>query len=405
MKYAPYSSSRLDTAICGYQFFHTYVEPRLDKKKVRSLPQDRGSAVHEILEYMSKKYKENIEHPFFTVVEGNRFDRPKPTEEMQKVIQRAVNMYPASYQQIDVLEHCAMTWARRRLDTIDSETGVELMLAVKREGDDFVQCDFEDPEAILRGKIDLMFFNEDATGATIIDHKTQMNIEDADTFQMGVYAWLTSKCYPWLTEIESSLYFAQFGKYSEPVSWDKEDLDRMGDEIMARIEIVEAKNNWDACPHHNCQYCDFVAECPALKDLVEYDKETGAVMIRNDNTDILGDTNKAVYLGQMIKVMETYTKAAKKSLREHTKEFGPISIPGTLYEHRSKEDIDWKKANKIKEKLWKIMEDHNVDPLNFVGFSSELSKHIAFVDDDKLRKEFFDAIPRKMTTTFKGYKM
>ena len=405
MKYAPYSASRLDSATCGYLFYHTYVEPRVDRKKIRSLPQDRGSAVHEILEYMAKKYKENIEHPFFTVPANSRFDKPRPTDEMQDVIQKAVNLFPASYQQLDVLENCACTFARRRMDTIDNETGVELMLSVKREGKEFIQCDFDDKDAILRGKIDLLFFNEDATGATIIDHKTQMNIEEADTFQMGVYAWLTSKCYPWLTEIESSLYFAQFGHYSAPSVWGSEDLCRMENELMSRISIIEDRDNWDACPNYNCQYCDLVGECPALKSLVEVDKENGIVMIRDDNTAILGNTNKAVYLGQMIKVLETYIASAKKNLKDHTKTFGPISIPGTLYEHRAKTEVNWDKANKNKEELCKILESHNVDPRNYMGFSSALSKKIALIENDSLKKKFFDAIPRKVATTFKGYKM
>ena len=43
MKYGPYSSSRLDSATCGYLFYHTYVNPKKERGKVRTLPQDRGS--------------------------------------------------------------------------------------------------------------------------------------------------------------------------------------------------------------------------------------------------------------------------------------------------------------------------------------------------------------------------
>ena len=172
MKYGPYSSSRLDSATCGYLFYHTYVNPRIDRKKIRSLPQDRGSAVHDILEYMTNKYKENINYPFFTVPTDNKLDKPTPTKEMITVIQNAVNKYPASFEQVDVLENCAIRYARRRPDNVDEETGVECMLAVKRDGDKLVQADFADPEAIMRGKIDLLFFSDDAKGAKIIrDHR------------------------------------------------------------------------------------------------------------------------------------------------------------------------------------------------------------------------------------------
>lgn len=405
MKYGPYSASRLDSATCGYLFYHTYVNPRTDRKKIRSLPQDRGSAVHDILEYMTGKYKENKDHPFFTVPAGNMLDRPTPTREMVEVIQNAVNKYPASFEQVDVLENCAIRYARRRPDNVDEETGVELMLAVKREGDQLVQAGFDDPDAVMRGKIDLLFFSDDAKGVKIIDHKTQMNIEEADTFQMGVYAWLTSKCHPWLDHIESSLYFAQFGVYSDSVLWTKEDLDRIEYEIMSKIDIVEARDNWDPCPNYHCQYCDLVGECPALKDMIDVNPETGFIKVKDDNTKILGDTNKAILLAQRIKVLETYVADAKKNLKSHIKEFGPLSIPGTIYEFRAKEDLNWDKANKNKKELKAILEKHNVDPIEYMGFSSTFSKKVALIEDDSLRKEFFGAIPRKTTTTFRGYKM
>ena len=405
MKYGPYSSSRLDSATCGYLFYHTYVNPRIDRKKIRSLPQDRGSAVHDILEYMTNKYKENINYPFFTVPTDNKLDKPTPTKEMITVIQNAVNKYPASFEQVDVLENCAIRYARRRPDNVDEETGVECMLAVKRDGDKLVQADFADPEAIMRGKIDLLFFSDDAKGAKIIDHKTQMNIEDADTFQMGVYAWLTSKCYPWLEHIESSLYFAQFGVYSDAVLWTKEDLDRIEYEIMSKIEIVEARDNWDPCPNHHCQYCDLVGECPALESMVDKDPETGFIKVKDNNTKILGDPNKALLLAQRIKVLETYIGDAKKNLKKHVKDFGPLAIPGTIYEYRTKEDLNWDKANKKKGELKAILEKHGVDPIEYMGFSSTHSKKVALIENDNLRKEFFDNVPRKTSTTFRGYKM
>lgn len=405
MKYNPYSASRLDSATCGYLFYNTYVNPRTDRRSVRTLPQDRGSAVHEILEYMTHKYKDNLDYPFFTVPAEHKLDRPTPTYEMTQIIQEAVNKYPASFEQLDVLENCAIRYARRRPQNIDSETGIELMLAVKFDGEEIVQCDFDDPDAIMRGKIDLLFFSDDAKGAKIIDHKTQMNIETSDTFQMGVYSWLTSKCYPWLEHIESSLYFAQFGVYSEPVVWNKEDLKRIEGEILAKIDIVEARDNWDACPNYHCQYCQFVGECPALKDMVDVDEITGFIRVKDDNTKILGDTTKAIKLAQRIKVLETYVTDAKKNLKDHISEFGPISIPGVIYEFRAKTEVNWDKANKIKDTLKEVLEKYGLDAMDFMGYSSTFSKKMALLESVDLKKEFFELIPTKTTTTFRGYKM
>jgi len=405
MKYGPYSSSRLDSATCGYLFYNTYVNPKKERGKVRTLPQDRGSAVHDILEYMTNQYKHDINYRFFTVPSDNKLDRPTPTKEMTTVIQNAVNKYPASFQQLDVLENCALRYARRRPDNIDSDTGVELMLAVKDEGGELVQAEFDDPKAIMRGKIDLLFFSDDAKGAKIIDHKTQMNIEEADTFQMGVYAWLTSKCHPWLEHIESSLYFAQYGVYSNPVIWTKEDLARMEDEILSKIDIVEARDNWDPCPNYHCQYCDLVGECPALKGMVDVHPETGFIKVKEDNVEVLGDTAKAIILGQRIKVLETYVTQAKKNLKEHVKNFGPISLPGLVYEFRDKEDLDWAKATKKRHELKAILEKHSIDPVEYMGFSSTVSKGLALIENDLAKKEFFEAVPRKVSTTFRGYKM
>src|SRR5688572_25405175 len=89
----------------------------------------------------------------------------------------------------------------------------EMRLAVKYEDGAFVECDYDDPEAFARGRADIMFISDDMSTAVVYDHKTQYNKEEADTFQMGFYAWVIAKQNPFLKEIHTVMHFVRFGDY------------------------------------------------------------------------------------------------------------------------------------------------------------------------------------------------
>ena len=271
---------------------------------------------------------------------------------------------------------------------------------------EFVQCDYDDPKAFARGRADILMISDDTTHALIYDHKTQPNVEEADTFQMGIYAWVISKIYPFLDEVHTVLHFARYGKYSEPYIWTKEDLARIEDELVTRIAIVEGRTEWTATPHGKCQYCPFMSECPALAEYISINPENGEMTINSKDFKILGDTNKAVRMAGLLNVIEEITKEVKKELRNHVKlSESPIAIPGKIFEFRVDTKIHWDKVNKaLREDTYKVFKKHNIDPRDFMGFSQTFSTGVWRTGNEDLVKELSELFPRKNESSFKGYK-
>ena len=410
LKYGPYSPSRLDTATCGYLFSKQYVEKVLPRTE--NLPQARGSAVHEVFEQITACFKEN-KYVF-------------SDKQVRKWCADAVNNHPASYMEVDEVLEMAQKYISTPPAIVTEDAEIELKMAVKPlinekgewatyqdtttfEGESltrykFVECDYEDPEAIGRGKADIFMVSDDTTTGLVYDHKTQPNIEEADTFQMGFYAWVTKMKYPFLDEIHTVLHFARYGKYSNPYVWTAQDLWKIEDQLLTRIGIIESRTFWSAVPYKNCQYCPIIAECPAMKEHVVID-ETGARKIHPTSLKVLGDTHKAVKVAGTLTVMQEFVKEASKEVREHVKDFGPIALPGKVYEYRADEGIDWDKVNKFKrEQVYAIFEKHDIDPKSFMSFNQTASKSVWMTQNENLVKELSDILPRKISNRFDGYK-
>jgi hypothetical protein len=352
-------------------------------------------------------------------------------------VTEAVNRHPAAYQEVAELLDMAQRYIRKPPPLMTAEAGIELKIAIKLVGFSpdqkplFDECDYDDPGAFARGRADILGTSDPARSpvvATVYDHKTQPNVEDADTFQMGFYAWVISKTHPYLDEIRTVLHFARYGKYSRPYVWRKDgrvyegedpreigDLRAIEDQIMARVAIIESRQVWEAVPHKNCQYCPFIAECPALAEYIEV-SEGGDYRVKSRNLKILGSTDKAVKIAGLINVLEEMVKEAKKNLKDHVKEFGPIAIPGKIYQFAaSEEKIDWDIVNKkLRPQVYQICEKYGLDPRALMGFSQTFSKHILTLDlgedaagGDKTEaflKELAPILPRTIDTEFRGVK-
>ena len=396
LKYGPYSSSRLETALCGFSFWNQYVNPDRSRERKDSLATARGSVVHEVFEKITARLKEG----------GNTFSEA----EVRSWVAEKVNEYPASYEEVgEILDMC-QKYIRRPPRVLTEDAGIELRLAVKmvvkEDGSyEFKECDYDDPEAFFRGRADILVISDDLTSALVYDHKTQPNVEEADTFQMGCYAWTIWKIHPYLTEIRTVLHFARYGSYSDPIVWTVEDLMKIEDQLLTRIEIVEARQNFDATPNKLCQYCPVMLKCPAVQEFLSIDEETGDYSVLSNNFDCLGDTQKAVKLAGLSNVLAEMNNRAKKGLREHVKEFGAVAIPGMTFEYRADIKVNWDKINKkMRPEIYEIFDKHGVDPKDFMVFSQTASVAAFTHENQALVEELSEALPKKTTTMFKGYK-
>jgi hypothetical protein len=401
LKYGPYSPSRLDTANCPFSFYHQYVVKKEGKgSKVSSLAQDRGSAIHLVLERITHRMREDKNATF-------------SSEELREWTTDAVRQHPAAYQETGLILDMARRYIMKPPPVLTPDAETELRLAVRWDDGEkgFVECLYDDPRAVARGRADIWMISDDTTFGLCYDHKSQPNIEAADTFQQGFYAWVLGRINPFLSEIRSVLHFTRYGCYSDPHIWTKEELARVEDEVVTRIQIIESRDgdrpeDWPAIPNKHCQYCNYLGDCPAMKEFIEV-LPTGDYRVLPNNLHVLGDTNKAVKLAGFIHASEEAIGVAKSSLKQHVDISGPIAIPGIVYDYYSSEKIDWDKCNTKgrRKDLYAIFEKYGVDPRDFMSFNETASKAVWVCKSEALVKELSDFLPHKVETKFQGKKM
>ena len=409
VKFGPYSPSRLETANCRYRFKKDYIDyERTGKTREESEIQARGAAVHEVLERMTNYFKTNSQHSF-------------SPQEIQTFITEAIKNHPSAYSQTDSILRCAEMYIKRPPVVLTDDASTELRLAIKKTEDGYEECDYLDSEAFARGRADIMMISDDTTTALVYDHKTQMNIETADTFQMGFYAWVISKIYPFLREIHVVLHFAQYGYYSKPikylVKWNEEQisqlpeeernqyksLERIEEEILTRIAVIEDTEEWLPIPNNHCQYCPYVMECPIL--LESFGVGSKNEIIPSSLPTLVTDSESARKAACAIHVIDNYMSHLKKQLKAYTAQNPPILLGDVFYGHKPSYGYDWDYLNKRgRTEILKVFEKYNVDPKDWMVFSSTGSKNLLKHKNSEFLRAVKDILPEKTSTSFGGFK-
>lgn len=393
IKYGPYSPSRLDTARCPYSFYRQYLDPeRPQERGPGSLAQERGSALHEILEKITQQMC--------------RKETEFTGQQLREWTAEAIQKYPAAYEESGEILEMAKLYIRKPPKMLTEDAQTELRFGLKWDRNKFVECGYFSPDAFARGRADIFMVSDDLTIGYIIDHKTQPNIEEASTFQMGFYAWVTSKIHPYLKEIRTVLHFSRYGCYSEEYTWTKDMLEAVEDDILTRIMIVEGIQEWVAVPNDHCQYCDFIAECPRMGKYVQKTEQGYVKSVDNSSLKILGDTQKAVEVAGLVHLIEEFSGIAKKELRQYVKKSGPVAIPGRVFEYRPKEAINWEKANKAcRDAVYEVFAKHKIDVRQFMAFSQKATSPVWLIENRKLIEELSKVLPRKVSSEFGAHKI
>lgn len=395
LKYGPYSPSRLEVANCPYSFFRQYIDPDKKALRVEGLPQARGSVVHEVLEQITKE---------MIKIAPNHIEAALPfsSDDVERLIVEAIGRHPAAYQDVPTIRGMIDLYLRRRPVFLTNNATVEVRMAVKWSNNKFIECDYDDPEAAARGRADIMMLSDDLSTALVYDHKTQPNVEEADTFQLGFYSWVILRSNPFLSNVKTILHFVRYGKYTEPFVWSKDDLQGIEDEIMTRISIIESKTSWDAVPNKMCQYCPVLASCPVMSENFEI-REDGTLVPKNHLEYYDTSTEGAVKMAQRLQVLEEFVRRDKDRLKEHVKLYGPVAIHGKVYDFSPDEKVDWDKVNKIhRNHAYEVFRKHGKDEREFMGFSQTFSTGIWRLGSEELIKEL--EFPKKITSEFRGRK-
>lgn len=396
LKYGPYSPSRLEVANCPYAFYKQYVDPDRSLLKMESLPAARGSVVHEVFEQITRVLVGMV---------PNHANESIPISEpaLSSFLVDAVNRHPAAYQDIETIKSMINLYMLRPPKVLTRDASVELRMAVSHNGTRFTECGYDDPAAVARGRADIMLVTDDMSTALVYDHKTQPNIEEADTFQLGFYSWVILMTHPWFESVQTILHFARYGKYSEPYVWTRNDLRGIEDEIMTRISIIESKTTWDAVPHKGCQYCPVLNSCPVMKELYEFDAH-GQLISKGALNIFGGSTADAVKMAQYLQVFEELVKRLKDELKRHVTNYGPVAIHGKRYDFSPDEKVDWDRVNKtLKNQAYEVFQKYGIDPRDYMGFSQTFSTGIWRLGNEELINEL--NFPRKISSEFRGHKI
>lgn len=385
-KYGPYSPSRLDTAVCPLRFAREYILK--DAPKSHSHEARRGNVVHEVFE---------------DITTGWINDDPMEWKEIEALIANKVAKYKVSREE-DIL--LAVTAARTYLTNppkgLEHVLGTEELLAVKwsDELNDFEECEWDDPECIFRGKIDILMI--EGTVATAIDHKTQPKVEKSNTFQLGFYAWLITKFYPYVTEVNTILHFCrpEINKYSEPTTWTLEDLKLQESVMKVRVGAIEQIDPAEANPNPNfyCNYCSINMECPKIDDLNQLRTKYGSV-----KASPIMSAQEAINDAGVLTVADEGRKIINSRLQAYCKNIGPVLVHNKLFSY--KVDKKWEVDPAKVRQLWEFLEMSGLDPFNFIKFDSKVlgkcfySKPPSFVE--KIKTYMYE----KVTTTFGGRKV
>lgn len=405
LKYGPYSPSRLETVYCPYLFYRSYVDPKR-RRDHESLPQARGSAAHLVFEEINKG-----------LVDGKTFN----FEQIGNIVNNAVKQHPVSLEEVQEIKQMALLYLRRT-PFFRGDVEFEVKLAIKFERDDkgniveytdnisipgeerirpkFVECDYDDPDAVARGRADIKMISEDTTIGFIIDHKTQKGVVDGDTFQMGIYAWVMSICYPFLDQIETTLHFAALGIYGESVTWSKADLLKVEDHFLTLVHHIESEEEWKPRPGRACDYCPHYADCPMLNQEIIYtDPETKQERYANKIPTRFLNAHDAIKFAAHVKFLSEYTEAAKKALGKFVQEVGPIAISGAQYSCDVKQELDYDRLNKdptLYAKLEEICEEHGISIDSYKGFSKTFSEKIFYNENQAFVDKVLSIMPLKV---------
>lgn len=429
VKYAPYSASRLIIASCPARYLSKYIHK--DKIVSDSVNASRGSAIHYVLERISRAHVEKTE---LTPVIVDRW------------IQEALAKSPAAYDQVKLIKDAAVKYAGNVSPYLNETTLCEVPLAVELYEEESFLDDavlkkayikvpyeidgFPNPKAFFGAKLDQLSFDHEIKQITVLDHKsTPTTHKNPDhVFQLGCYAWIASLFYPGY-QVRTVIHYAhpELNCYEPPRYWNTEDLADIEDEIHLRIRAIESFEEFPAIPGSNCDYCHQVQLCPESTKIQEQNAR-GEINLNVNSTEDLQR------IARQLRVTGVLYDQLNKTLKNGLEKTGmqSIAIEGMWYGYKvSDEKVDWDATDrKIREEakratavlatgsgdaeskelaeaqdLSGILSKYGVTPEAFKAWRSDKLKALWKLEKPKLMTLLKRFVVLERDTRFGGYKM
>lgn len=434
VQHGPYSPSRLIVAKCPQRFFGQYI--RKDRSIGSTLAAARGNAIHHVLSLITKSLVDGL---------------PMTPSQVAGWVHEAVGMFPAAYEQVDLIRGAADAYIANPSPYLGPGTDCEKAFAVAfYEEESFVEevtprrayvsVPYAGPdglpnrEAFFGGRLDQVNVDHITKTVLILDHKStpSANKNEDHNFQIGAYAWLVSLFYPGY-QMKTVLHYCHpsLNFYGAPVYWSSEELAEVEAYLHSRIWACERFEQFPALPGSACDYCHMVQECPENLALAEQ-KARGEVDL---NVRSFEDLKR---LASQLRTVGALYDELNKALRSGIETYAPaggVSIDGMWYGFKtSDEAVDWvatdlkirEEHRRAKQLLVDGVEDENlkrkyetmsklpdlaavlqhwgVEPNTFKTWQSQKLKKLWMLDKPALLDMLKEYIVKDRSTRFGGYK-
>lgn len=366
------SDTFLKTADCPRNLFKTYVDR--SGKRIEHVAAARGSAAHDAIYDLTPWCVDN---------------ELQPCELSDDEVDRAVRYRtpPQIASEIPEILRWVDLWRDRfRFSDWRALDGFEQRIALNER---FEEVPFTD--ASYRGIIDVLEIY--GSHAVITDYKSQPNIlgqtELAEHSQLTFYAWLVSKMYPHVDTITCRIWYLRYGFYHETTRHIA-DLETYERSLMIRIEKIADIDNWDPNPGKQCQYCDWIVDCPIAMDL-------GLAV------PVIRTADEAHEAAQKLRVVSELQKRLNDGLREYVKKNDGVRLDdGYTYGYRASVTDSWDPGE-----VDDVLREHGKSLSDIATVDSRKMKQYikaAARDDDDLAADLRNIKREKHSTRFSGYK-
>lgn len=178
----------------------------------------------------------------------------------------------------------------------------------------------------FQARLDLVHVR--GTVATNTDLKTGFGVKsqaatDAD-FQLSTQAVMVFANIPHTELVESNLYYPRFNVLRESTRT-FEDVERTRDEIVLRIQQIEADDEFRFTPGDGCAWCEFKGDCVPLADAI--------AAVGNLLPPVTDDVGALAALERMV-LLAVALEDTKAKLKPWAKLTGPVASAGMEYGER-----------------------------------------------------------------------
>lgn len=223
MKYNPYSYSKISVYNqCPKKFKYKYID-KVKVPYVYSEPLIKGGCIHSILEY----------HP-----------------------DKSPHKHQEKYQYI--VDNFLDTDLGREIFMYDGKCEIDFGLTRKLE-----PCDYYNKEALFRGSVDRMLYNESQNKMILLDYKSG-NIPDEKYMsykQLSWYALYFFIKYPKLENIQISYVYVEHNEKERSLTFSRNNINELKIDLLKNITNIEVTNDFSTNTSSLCEYCEYQEHC------------------------------------------------------------------------------------------------------------------------------------------------